>query len=225
MRAAKMNEQENGLRDYMVSIAAVEGTPSAYRVSYIPRGLQHERGASGRPKGPPEFKAQVKTLADAPVTWDKPPAKEEGALGMFNQDARKRALALHIWLERLNSLIGSVRTWADELGWATKVIEKPMEDSEIGSYKAPALLLQEETTRVLLEPISRVSPGAEGVVDLYRMPAYDDIASLYYYGNKWNIHYMPEGGRVVGNLREAKSKPLSKASLRTLLEEMKTHAE
>ena len=33
-------------------------------------------------------------------------------------------------------------------------------------YQAPALLLQKETARVLLEPVGRAAPGAEGVVDL-----------------------------------------------------------
>jgi hypothetical protein len=99
-----------------------------------------------------------------------------------------------------------------------------MEDSEIGSYTAPALLLQEGTTRVLLEPIARITPRADGVVDLYLMPAYEDIASLYYYGRKWHIHYPQPGDPGVSTIRDAKSKVLSRASLQGVLEAMKTHA-
>ena len=73
----------------------------------------------------------------------------------------------------------TVQTWADALGWSTRQIEVTLTDSQIGKYKAPALLLQEDAIRILLEPIGRSAPGAEGVVDLYLMPAYDDIASLY----------------------------------------------
>jgi hypothetical protein len=53
-----------------------------------------------------------------------------------------------------------------------------MEDSQIGKYKAPGLLMQEGTDRILRDPIGRNAPGAEAVVDLYLMPAYDDIATL-----------------------------------------------
>ena len=97
------------------------------------------------------------------------------------------------WLGRLSGLIQNVQTWAEEIGWATKRIEVTLSDSQIGKYTAPALLLQEDSIRVLLEPISRSAPGAEGVVDLYLMPAYDDIASLYHYDGDWHVHYMFPG--------------------------------
>src|SRR5262245_26987296 len=83
------------------------------------------------------------------------------------------------WLERLSGLVETVRRWAQDLDWSTRRIEKKMEDSEIGTYKAPALLLQKEAIRVLLEPIAHAAPGVEGIVDLYLMPAYDDVARLY----------------------------------------------
>lgn len=128
------------------------------------------------------------------------------------------------WLSRLSDLVRDVRTWADALGWSTRQIDKKMEDSEIGEYRAPALLLQEETTRILLEPIARSAPGAEGVVDLYRMPAYDDIASLYFYDGNWHLHYMFPGTRSVATIRDAESKLLSEETLREVLGEMRKHA-
>jgi hypothetical protein len=128
------------------------------------------------------------------------------------------------WLRRLTSLVESVRTWAEELGWSTRRIELPLEDSQIGTYRAPALILQEEATKVLLEPIARSAPGAEGVVDLYLMPAYDDIASLYFYDGGWQLHYMFPESPIVGTIREAESKPLSKDTLREVLEEMRHNA-
>lgn len=82
------------------------------------------------------------------------------------------------WLSRLCALVDMVESWARELGWASRRIEKEMKDSEIGGYLAPALLIQKETSRVLLEPIARSAPAADGIVDLYLMPAYDDVASL-----------------------------------------------
>jgi hypothetical protein len=129
------------------------------------------------------------------------------------------------WLDRLAALVGSVEGWAQEYGWSTRRIEKKMRDSQIGPYKAPALILQEETTRVLLEPIARSAPGAEGVVDLYRMPAYDDIASLYFSDGEWHVHYMSPGDPVAATPREAEPEPFSKETFRKVIGAMKENDE
>jgi hypothetical protein len=76
---------------------------------------------------------------------------------------------------------------------------------------------------MLLEPVARAAPGAEGVVDLYLMPAYDDIASLYFYDGDWHVHYMFPGTPTVGNMRDTKAKGLSLDTLREVLEAMKTN--
>ncbi len=128
------------------------------------------------------------------------------------------------WLNRLTALVDSVNAWAKELGWSTRRIEVRLEDSEIGTYQAPALLLQEEATKAFLEPIARSAPGAEGVVDLYIMPAYDDIASLYFAGGRWLLHHTAPGTPGAAAIREAESMPLSKDTLREVLEEMKRNA-
>ena len=120
----------------------------------------------------------------------------------------------------LSGLVETVRSWAQDLGWSPRQIEKKMEDSQIGIYKAPALILQKETVRVLLEPIARSAPGASGIVDLYLMPAYDDIASLYFYDGGWQLHYMFPTSPTVATIHEAEHKPLSKETLERVLEAM-----
>jgi hypothetical protein len=127
------------------------------------------------------------------------------------------------WLDRLSKLIRIVQSWANAQGWATRQIEITLDDSQ-GKYKAPALLLQQETTRILLEPIAQSAPGTQGVVDLYLMPAYDDIASLYLYDDGWHLHYMFPGTPTVATISEAESKPLTKEALREVLEEMRKNA-
>ena len=71
-----------------------------------------------------------------------------------------------------------------------------------------------------MEPIGRSAPGAEGVVDLYLMPAYDDIASLLFYDGAWNLHYMFPGDPTAATIDGATAKPLSKDVLQVVLEEM-----
>jgi len=128
------------------------------------------------------------------------------------------------WLNRLAALTSMVKDWAEALDWSTRQIVKKMQDSRLGPYEAPALLMQKETTRVLLDPVARFTPGADGVVDLYLMPAYDDIASLYFVDGEWRLHYMYPGTPTVGTIRQADSCPLSKDSIGQVLNEMSTHA-
>ena len=128
------------------------------------------------------------------------------------------------WLSRLSTLVDSVKAWAEELGWSTRRIEVPLEDPEIGDYRAPALILQQEATKAFLEPVARSAPGAEGVVDLYIMPAYDDIANLYFCRGRWLLHHAAPGTPGAAAIREAESAPLSRDTFREVLEAMKRNA-
>ena len=128
------------------------------------------------------------------------------------------------WLQRLSELIDQIECWARDLDWSTRRIEVKLSDSEVGRYQAPALLMQEGALKVLLEPIARSAPGAEGVVDLYLMPAYDDIASLYLSGEEWHLHYMFPDSPTVGNIRAAEGVLLTNDSFRNVLEAMKKNA-
>ena len=127
------------------------------------------------------------------------------------------------WLTRLTDLVKLVDGWAKELDWSTRVIQIPMEDSEVGAYKAPALLLQQEAVRMLLETIERTALGADGVVDLYLMPAYDDIASLYFVDGEWQLRYIFPDQPTVATIRDAESKPLSKETLSAALDSMRAN--
>jgi len=146
----------------------------------------------------------------------------KGSHPMATVDDRRETLRA-AWLNRLSALVDSVQGWAEELGWSTRRIDKQMEDSQLGPYEAPALILQQDLTRVLLDPISSSAPHTEGVVDLYRMPAYDDVASLYYYDDNWHVHDQAAGTSSAAAIREAQAKPLSMETFREVLEELKRH--
>jgi hypothetical protein len=227
-----MTEKELNFRGYTISIRSPAEATDGYHVTYTPRGgqragdagLLHAIGNGGpsRDAGPFEMVVQIQGEGVA-VRWATPPGELGSAQEEFEQDAKKRVRLLSGWLDRLSALVNDVETWVKALGWSTRRIEKPMEDSQIGKYMAPSLLMQEGTDRLLLEPIARCAPGTEGVVDLYLMPAYDDIASLYYEDGRWNLHYM-FGGTVAANSREAPAKPLSQETLEEVLAQMKQHA-
>ena len=57
------------------------------------------------------------------------------------------------------------------------------------------------------------------------MPAYDDIASLYYYDNRWNLHYnMDRGSYGAVSKPTAEAIPLTKETLEKVLAEMRQNA-
>lgn len=162
--------------------------------------------------------------ATSAFDWSRTPDDPgEGKLEI-EQEVAQRVNDRFAWLDRVSTLVGQVEQWGKELGWATRRIDKSLDDSRIGKHQVPALLMQQDLCRVLLEPIGRSTPGTEGVIDLYLMPAYDDIASLYYYDDRWNLHDLFPGSNPVSTVREAEGVPLSKETLQTVLAEMMQNA-
>jgi hypothetical protein len=128
------------------------------------------------------------------------------------------------WTELLQELVHKVQEWLPQQEWASKVIEKEMEDSLLGEYKAPALVMQRDFTRVMMEAMTRFAPGTDGVVDLYKMPAYDDIASLYRIKEEWKLHYTFRAPQAVARIREAESLDLNETNFLRVLNEIFGHA-
>jgi hypothetical protein len=210
---------------YMVSVHEAKDAPGAFKFTFVPKGPQKERSDFGSTKRAPQHIVQVNGSLENPAfDWSASPDEPGAAQNELEQIARDRLATLGAWLNRVGDLVGCVEQWGKELGWATRRIEKRLEDSGVGTHKVPALLLQEDTVRVLLEPVSRRAPGAEGIVDLYLMPAYDDIASLYFREGNWHMHYRLPGGKEE-TIKEAESKPLSKETLAVVLQEMKKHGQ
>jgi len=221
MTAEKMEKQR-----YTVRVFEAKEAPGAFRFTFVPRGLSQDGGAGRAPKRVPQHILQVSGNPDNPAfDWSASPDAPGPAQNELEQIARNRLAALRAWLNRVGDLVDRVEQWGQELGWATRRIEKRLEDSGVGTHTIPALLLQEETVRALLEPVSRRAPGAEGVVDLYLMPAYDDIASLFFREGNWHVHYRVPGKRAVATSQEAESNLLSKETLAAVLQEMKKHGQ
>jgi hypothetical protein len=210
--------------DYMVSIYDDQDAIGAIRFSFVPKSVRRVPADTEAPSPAPQYVVSVQGHGDeAKFHWIEEPAQEE-TRKVLEGIARQRATARNEWLERLRRLVETVREWAEDLGWATRVVDKKLEDAEIGNYKAPGLLLQRDTVRLFLEPVARDAPGTEGIVDLYLMPSYDDIASFYYYNNRWNVQYVFQDEAIVAKVREAEAKSLTKPILRKVLDEMKAHA-
>ena len=133
-------------------------------------------------------------------------------------------IELERWVGRVTRLVDAVEAWARELGWSTRRLDKQLDDHEIGRHVVPALLMQRELHRLMLEPVGRSGPGTSGIVDLYLLPAYDDIATFYCEGENWTVHYLFPGSAPVASVREAQSLPLAREVVEKVLGELTRHA-
>ena len=123
------------------------------------------------------------------------------------------------WLGRLESLVRDVKGWAEAAGWRTRRITKTVNERRLGKYEVPVLLMEKEAVEVVLNPVARLVPGADGAVDLYLSPAYDDIASLFFEGDHWVVHDSRRPGPV-----ESAPRPYEEATIRAILDGMAADA-
>ena len=134
-------------------------------------------------------------------------------------------IILDRWKDRLKTLMDEVRGWVERHGWRTRTIEKPVDDRRLGRHTVNVLLMEKDTIEVALNPVSPLVPGAEGAVDLYLVPAYDDIASLYLEDGRWMIHYVfAHDAREAYPMSEVEPLPLSEGSIVRVLGAISSHA-
>jgi len=123
------------------------------------------------------------------------------------------------WLECLNALASQVKGWAEKSRWRTRVVSKPTRDPVLGRYDVPLLLMERDGVEIALNPVSRFVPGADGAVDLYVVPAYDEVASLYYDDDRWTLHYVFREAEAAG-IHEAEAMLLSERAMTRVLDAM-----
>jgi hypothetical protein len=216
-----MSEESPNHYPYMVSVYEPGEAPGVLAFTFIPKDLQQRRVAGEPPRRVPQYVVWVKQIGDAfNFDWGQTPDDPGHGKPELERGAVERIHARTAWLQRASELVATVERWSRELGWATRRIDKRLDDPFIGKHVVPALIMQEELCRVLLEPMGRSAPGAEGVVDLYLMPAYDDIASLYHQAGSWYIRYL----HPVDPGTDGTETQLSKESLAKVLSAMKQHA-
>lgn len=210
---------------YLVNSYEPAAAPGTVIFTFVPRGRQHERGQGGIPRRVPQFTVSVRHgLNGLEFDWTGTPDQPGSTGEEIQREIGIRMQERATWMTRVNELVGNVERWARELGWSTKRIEKKLDDARVGMHRVPALLMQEDTCRIILEPVGLSVPGAEGLVDLYLLPGYDDIASLYFYDGRWNIHYIFPNQKGVATPRDAAALHLEKSSLEQVLAELKQNA-
>ena len=210
---------------YLVSIHEISESPDAFAFGFMPKRLQQWRGFNESPKRAPEYRVLVRGAGDdRTFDWGGTTDVPDETRATLETEVRERLEARRLWIDKIERLVALVECWTQDHGWKTRRIEKRLDDSYIGKHRVPALLMQEGTTQALLEPVGRDAPGTEGVVDLYLLPAYDDIATLYFEGGGWNVHHRVKDDEKTGSTRETMGVPLSSDSLIRVLEGMRADA-
>lgn len=129
------------------------------------------------------------------------------------------AEALAEWLSHLAELVEHVQAWSAASGWSGRRTSKHMVEKGVGRYEVPVLVLDRGNTEVALVPVARQDPEARGLVDLFLMPAYDDVASLSLEEGRWFIHdTIPPGLMETHPEVKAQRLPLDEGNLNRVLE-------
>ncbi len=220
-----MSEESRNGRLYTVSVYEPSDVPGVLAFTFMPKGQQARRAPGEPPRRVPQYVVGVKQKGSGySFDWDRTPDDPGAAKPELEHGVVERINARSAWVQRVNELVSTVERWSKELGWATRRIDKRLDDLFIGKHSVPALIIQEDLCRVLLEPVGRSAPGADGVVDLYLMPAYDDIASLYHQAGTWHLHYPHPADLEKDTTQKGFAVPLSKDALAAVLAAMKNHA-
>lgn len=91
------------------------------------------------------------------------------------------------WVRAVEQLVTDVESWCRANDWPTRRIDKGLEESKIGEYVVPGLVIQVDFVKLMLEPMARFVGGADGALDLYRMPQYDNVAVVSWHGGDWQL--------------------------------------
>ncbi|WP_459556580.1 hypothetical protein [Lacunimicrobium album] len=132
-----------------------------------------------------------------------------------------------VWVTAWVNKLAEIEAWASEAQWSCRRIEKQIKELQFGNYKAPGLMMQKEFTKILMEPIGSRADGDDGVIDMYMMPMYDDMATIVFEDGKWKIHYLFSPAPELTGVVSADDFPLfefQKESFSKALEDMSSHA-
>ena len=129
------------------------------------------------------------------------------------------------WLDRLGALVSLVKGWVEASGWQTREVTKPVTEPGLGRYEVPLLLMTRAEVEVVLSPVARTDPGAVGVVDLYLMPAYDDVVGLDFEGDRWFIRdAFPPDPTAPRSVIETERLPLDEGTINRVLDAVAARA-
>ena len=166
-----MSDQAIQAQRFMVRIREPKDGAGGLVFTFVPKGIRQARRPEEQRQRVPRHIVRVRENGGAVSLDWKGTADDPGAAKSdMESEVHQRITERAAWLNLISELVGRVEQWVKELGWSTRRLDKQLDDPRIGKHTVPALLLQEDTVRVLLEPVSRDSIGGEGLVEFSLMP-------------------------------------------------------
>jgi hypothetical protein len=112
------------------------------------------------------------------------------------------SMVLAEWTFAIDAVESKAEEWSAKAAWRTRRVNKKMDESLIGPYEAPQLLIFAEPSLYVLDPVARFVPGAQGAFDFAIQPSYY-TTSMYRNDNGiWYVHL--DIGKGVANGRRVK---------------------
>lgn len=82
------------------------------------------------------------------------------------------------WIARVTSLVNQVKHWSEAEGWKVESHEKEITEDQLGTYRAPELVVQLDDGELNVVPVARDIAGGEGRVDLEAIPTLARVKML-----------------------------------------------
>ena len=93
-----------------------------------------------------------------------------------------------VFAKQVETVVSDFEASLSGRDWSMRRDPKRMRDEAGNIFTVQSLTLIKGPVRLLLDPNGYDIPGADGVMDLYLLPPYDPVATLYLEGGKWFIH-------------------------------------
>ncbi len=100
-------------------------------------------------------------------------------------------ILLDDWLKAAGTILEQAIHWAEARRWPTKLYPRRFTELLIGTYELNRLVFGVEGSQMVLNPVGRFMPGADGMFDLAVMPTYDSIM-IARKKEAWYIHPLPD---------------------------------
>jgi hypothetical protein len=108
------------------------------------------------------------------------------------------SIVLAEWVCAIDAVETNAEQWAAAVEWRTRRVNKKMNESLIGPYEAPQLLIFAEPNLYVLDPVARFVPGAQGAFDFALQPSYYTASMYRDDDGVWYVHLAAGNGVANG---------------------------
>jgi hypothetical protein len=127
--------------------------------------------------------------------------------------------------KQVETVVRDFEASLSERDWSMRRDPKRMRDETRNVFSVLSLTLINGPVRLLLDPNGYDIPGADGVIDLYLLPPYDPVATLYLEDGEWFIHSpFPAALDAIDNPTKWTRSRLTKDSIGNTLGSIVEHA-